>query len=71
MDLGDKSAKSVMKEMEDRLRESIEKLKPYFENLRDQLKQQSFVLSGGGYFYMNNPCFTEKGDLLVELAYNG
>ena len=69
--LGDKDTNAVMGEMEGKLRESLDKLKPYSENPKNGLKSQNFVLSGGGYFSMDNPCFTEKGDLLVQLTYNG
>ncbi|KAJ6259073.1 hypothetical protein Dda_5970 [Drechslerella dactyloides] len=59
-------------QMEDELRKNIEGLKDYLQHtFKNTLKEHQFILAGGGYFYMKNPVFTKKGDLLVELRYKG
>lgn len=61
----------VMQQMEKKLTENIKNVAQYCGNLEKILENQFFVLSGGGYFFMKNPIFTENADLLVELAYDG
>ncbi|KAK6335541.1 hypothetical protein TWF696_002313 [Orbilia brochopaga] len=63
---------AAIRQMEEELTKNIKGLKDYLQHtFKDTLKQQQFVLAGGGYFYMKNPVFTQKGDLLVELRYKG
>ncbi|KAK6345864.1 hypothetical protein TWF730_010207 [Orbilia blumenaviensis] len=70
--LGKFNGKAAIAQMEAELTKNIEGLKDYLQHsFKDSLKQHQFVLAGGGYFYMKNPVFTEKGDLLVELRYRG
>lgn len=61
----------VEKEMIAFFKDRLMQLKSYFNSLRDVLRNQAFVLSGGGYFFMSNPAFSKNGDLLFELVYNG
>lgn len=63
---------AAVKILEDKLKENIESLKTYLEtNFADALKQGAFVLAGGGHFFLNNPLFSKRGDLIIELKYDG
>jgi len=55
------------------LNTNLDSLKSYIETwLRNNTPENAhLVLSGTGYFTMHNPTFTTKGDLLVEIKYNG
>ena len=72
MTFGDASPKDIMDVMTTRFKESLAALKPYYETaIKTGLKQDTFVLSGTGYFSMKDPIFTDNADLLVSLTYTG
>ena len=57
--------------MQSELKKKVNALKDHVKQIENALKDQCFVLSGGGYFFQRNPIFTERGDLIVELEYKG
>lgn len=65
------STEKIKKDMQEKLKDKVNALKSHVEQIKNALKDQCFVLSGGGYFFQRNPIFTDHGDLLVELEYKG
>ncbi len=65
------STSNIKEELQLALKTKVSGLKAHVQQIKDALKDQCFVLSGGGYFFQRNPIFTENGDLLVELEYKG
>ena len=60
-----------MTKLEEDLESNINCIISYVDNLKSILSNQAFVLAGAGYFNFKNPVFSENGDLLVELEYDG
>ncbi|KAI1145507.1 hypothetical protein F4825DRAFT_473951 [Nemania diffusa] len=63
--------RAVFDEFHANFKKSLEGVGSYVDELQGTLKQDCFVLAGNGYLCMKNPIFNDKGDLLVDLTYNG